>query len=657
MAIGKNGSPASVLYGVDDQSVPPLAPVRAGTPIHLPYIFTFAPKGEPGKAYTCSGDGMKKYFGDITNLRNQFTTFNTPYIELFNSLANEMMVERILPDDAETPTFRLYAEVLTTDVQYTEDVEIAPGGLKIIWRAAQITPESGEFKNGKIFDGTGSTPSKIIPIVDLPGSYPGETLFGFKLSCPNAKSKQPLDVDIASEIGARLMELQFFEQTVPGVSPSIIRTIDGQTSTVFSFKKGAYYRPTRRDLDLDKVVMPSYRNMNPERGFLPEPGPVKDFYVYYDNLEKLLGDAYELVKSEDITDKYLVDIFTGLDVDGNSYNALTVDDGTEGGIVLTDDHVHYLEGGSNGTMNNETFDLLVRKKLIEFGEGDVNYLNILRYPGSFFWDSGFSVDTKDVIPNVIGRLKTTNVCLSTHIAGNDANDMATEESLKVALSAMVRAFPESTKYGTPAMRGTVVGHSMLLNNSQYKERVPVNYALARMVASYAGAGNGKFKPSARFSRGELTVINDGYDINLTYKLPQVYSSDWETGLISVRSYDQYSYHFPALYTVYKEDRSVCNNMLVAIVAANIELLATETWAEMTGVSDKTNAEIAKMVNDKLTLKFQDKYDGVVNLTPNAYFTPEDINNGYSITIDIDLYGGVMKTLFKTSIIAHRFVEG
>jgi len=677
MSIVKNGTPQSVNYGVDDQSVPDLVPVAAGKPIHLPLCFTFSPKGDPSQAYVVSGDQAETMYGDIFDVKSDYTTFNTPFIKMFNEAANEMLVQRVVPTDAKSASLRLYAEVVTATVPIYErsiDNSIVYGsdglpkttgtkdGIKIVWRFGTFGETAGEFKQGKTFDGTltgiDNKVSTIYPIMDFAAPYVGGKVndFGIRLWCPNSKSTNALNPDIVDEVKARIMTIQFVDLLTEGTTPSITRTLDGATDASFSFMSGAYYESMRLDLDIDEVILPSYRNMNPDAGYAPTLGPISDLHVYDANLEAVLKLAQAAIADADLTNHHMVDIFTGLDVYGNAYNGLTVDDGTEGGELLTDTHVHYLSGGSDGTMTNETFDLLVRNEMLQFGEGSVNYWNVLKYPSSALWDAGYSTDTKDALTNYIATLKNTNVFLCTHVWDQGSNSMQVEESMKVALAAMLRAHPESSKYGTPAMRGHVIGHSMLLNNSQYRERVPVSYSLARMIAKYSGAGDGYFKSQYKFSRGELAVITDGYDINLTYKPFTTYMSDWDNGLVSVRSFDQYQYHFPALYTVYDEDRSICNNMLVAIIIADLEYLTIQTWSEMSGVSDMTDAQIVKMVNAKLIAKTTGRYDGVVTIVPNAYFTEADKSNGYSITVDIDLYGAVMKTVFKQTIIAHRYED-
>ena len=276
----KNGTPQNVKYGTDDQSVPEKVLTQAGVPIHLPLMFTFSPKGDPNDAYVVSGDNLKAMYGDeVISLKSPYTTFNTPYLELFNRKANEIMVQRLVPDDAATASLRLYAEVLETKVPDYErnadgsvlyengspKVKGQIDGLLIAWHFGQFSDEAGQFKQGNIFDGTltnaAGTKSKIYPIMDMPAPYPGAKPndFGLRMFCGNEKSQTPVPADYAMEVGGRLLTLQFVDQTIEGMSPSITRTVKGQTSVFFSFKPEAYYRPMRTELDFEDVALAAYR--------------------------------------------------------------------------------------------------------------------------------------------------------------------------------------------------------------------------------------------------------------------------------------------------------------------------------------------------------------------------------------------------------------
>ena len=673
----RNGTPRSIHFGTDDQSLTELVPTPVETPIHLPIMYGFFSRGDENNSYMVLGDSLFSMYGrDALELDSAYTTFNTPYMALFNNLANAMYVQRLRPDDAETATARLYVEVVAAKVPVYERDEF--GGLVLdsqgkpvqtgtkdghlfIWHVIEFPKVEGVVqgvKQGTVYQGTrvGSDGKKsmLYPILDLAagsfGKFGSNT--GFRLSCPNAKSGNGVNSDMVNDVGARVYTIQFVERTEAGASPSILRDLDGATNVSFCFKPGAYYRDMKLTLDYQRVVLPAYRKMNPANGLPPTLGPVSDFYVYQDHLETVLAIAAADVGETDI---YKVDIFTGVDMDGNPYNGLVVDSGANGGAVFTEANTHYLQGGSDGTMGNEQYDKLVRRELANFGNGTVTWKDMSRYPVTAFWDSGFSTETKAEMAQLT-KLPNLHVESALHVFGSKAYDMQTENAMRNYVSSIIRSIPESERYGTPSVRASITGHSMLLNDVSYYERVPGNYPLARMVAQYMGAGEGKFKAANRFNRGELTIIDDGYDINLTYKEDDTYDADWKAGMNNIRNFDQYRQHFPAVRGCYPYDRSILTGFIPSFIVAHLNIVAHRVWNEVSGAQGYTDAELVQMVNEKITAKTSGRYDGIVDITPEAYFTAEDKANGFSIHIKIHMTGDVMDTVGQFTIVAHRRSE-
>ena len=672
--VPRNGSPMAVFYGADDRSIPPLVLTPVQKSIHLPLSFTFSSRGDHENAYVVAGDNLFSMYGrDVLNYDSKYTTINTPFMKMFNELANPQMVQRLVADDAEWATLRIYAEVFTGKVptyerlpngEYKYDAtgkKIKTGevsGLNVIWRVAPFTADA-PIRQGKTFAGTKTnidgTKSTIYPIIDMPASFigAGGSDFGFQLSCPNAKSAVRVDPSVSQAMGARVYHIQFNERLTENDSGTPVKTRNGATFVPVAFKKGAYYQPLRQHYDFRRNLIKSYRNMNPAPGMVPDLGPVKDFYVYDSNLETVLTAAAAVAGTEYVAEPYMVDIFSGLDVYGNPYNGLVVDNGTEGGELFTESHTHYLKDGSDGTMNNAVFDELVQREMLAFGVGKVNYLNMQKYPCSFIWDAGYTTDTKEALCNFMGRRPDTITVLSTHVYDEGANNQATEDSMKVALAAMLRAFPESIRYGTPAMRGAVVGHSMLLNDESYGERVPLTYSLAKFMARYAGSQIGKFRSEFRFDRGELAIIEDGYDINLPYKTGEAYEGDWDAGLINIRSFDQYRYMFSAARTIYPYSSSVLVGLLPATVIGDLERVCGDVWAETAGSQSLTEGQLEKLVTDKINTKIIGKYDNVTNPVPRAFHTEEDRSNGNTISVEVTVPASPTHTINKYTIIATR----
>ncbi|ECN9239841.1 hypothetical protein ZL15_01265 [Salmonella enterica subsp. enterica serovar Enteritidis] len=675
--IPRNGAPLNNKQGWQDNSVPELVRTPTGDAIHKPLIFTFAARGVDNEAFPLTGDNALSLLGrNVFDLRGPYATFNTPYQAMFNANANECMYQRLIPEDAKTASVRVFADVLETKVpSYERDsngivqydnsgkpkIKEQVDGLVIVFRSVVIDETTPAVGAGVVIDGTmtgeGGTKSKLYPLFDIAGPYAGADVngFGFKLIPLSEKSSPALTSSYQNEVGGRVYTLQWFETLAGVTSPVVWKTLTGMSSINFSFKPDAYYQPMRTQLDFEVVVADAYRQTMPDIGELPDYGPFEQFYLYRENLETVLGLAQAAITTDAPADPYMVDIFGGYDLLGQPYDGLQVNPATETGkVVFSASNIHYLQGGSDGTMNNDVYDELVRREMLLFPDGGkVRYDNELKYSLGCFWDSGFSFDTKAALVNFIGRSRNTFLTLATHVYNQGRNDEQAEESAKIALIELITAVPESAYYGTPAARGMVTGQSAFIKNSSYKKPVPMNYSLANFFSKYLGAGDGRAKPAYRFSRGELTIIEDLTDLSMPWKGNEVYASDWDVSLITARSYDYYRLFIPAIQSIYSEDRSVLNNALFNFMMTYVYRVSDRVWADMSGEAAMTDDERAKMIENKIIERLEGRLDNVAVVTPKAYFTADDKSNGYSVTLDLIAEGGVLLTQFNTTIKVYR----
>ncbi|ELL1623410.1 hypothetical protein Q6R85_002194 [Salmonella enterica] len=675
--IPRNGAPLNNKQGWQDNSVPELVRTPTGDAIHKPLIFTFAARGVDNEAFPLTGDNALSLLGrNVFDLRGPYATFNTPYQAMFNANANECMYQRLIPEDAKTASVRVFADVLETKVpSYERDsngivqydnsgkpkIKEQVDGLVIVFRSVVIDETTPAIGAGVVIEGTmtgeGGTKSKLYPLFDIAGPYAGADVngFGFKLIPLSEKSSPALTSSYQNEVGGRVYTLQWFETLAGVTSPVVWKTLTGMSSINFSFKPDAYYQPMRTQLDFEVVVADAYRQTMPDVGELPDYGPFEQFYLYRENLETVLGLAQAAITTDAPADPYMVDIFGGYDLLGQPYDGLQVNPATETGkVVFSASNIHYLQGGSDGTMNNDVYDELVRREMLLFPDGGkVRYDNELKYSLGCFWDSGFSFDTKATLVNFIGRSRNTFLTLATHVYNQGRNDEQTEESAKIALIELITAVPESAYYGTPAARGMVTGQSAFIKNSSYKKPVPMNYSLANFFSKYLGAGDGRAKPAYRFSRGELTIIEDLTDLSMPWKGNEVYASDWDVSLITARSYDYYRLFIPAIQSIYSEDRSVLNNALFNFMMTYVYRVSDRVWADMSGEAAMTDDERAKMIENKIIERLEGRLDNVAVVTPKAYFTADDKSNGYSVTLDLIAEGGVLLTQFNTTIKVYR----
>lgn len=675
----RNGSPINAKKGMQDNSVPELVRAAIGDPIHKPLIFTYAARCVEDEAFPLSGDNALDLLGrNVFDFRGPYATFNTPYMAMFNANGNEMMVQVVRADDATLGYQRLVAEVVAQKVpQWERDAKGAVvydengpkkkadiDGIVIIFRYVDIPADGagiGPLFAGKVIEGqltgTDGAKSKIYPMWDIEGPYRGKEVngFGHKLVPLNAKSSPAMDPRVQNGVGGRLYAMQWFE-TLEGVtSPVIWKTLTGMNSINVSFKPGAYYQPLRTDYDFENVVADAYRKESPDVGGLPHFGPFKKFHFYHENYKTILELAAAAIKATPAVDPYMVDIFGGLDLNGEPYDGLAVNPASASDkAVFSGRAIHYLRGGSDGTMSDANYDELVRREMLGFpNKGMVKYENELKYSLGTFHDSGFSYDTKEALVNFIGKSQNTFLFLTTHAFDQGQNDMQAEESAKVALIEMVQSVPESALFGTPVARACITGQSGFIRNSSWKKPVPFGYSLANLFSRYAGQKDGRYKPEYRFNRGSKTVIEDLERVTMPWKGNEVYASDWDVSLVTCRSYDYYRLFIPAVQSVYPEERSVLNNALFNFTMAYVYRVTDRVWANTTGEDRMTRDELAKDVENQLIEELEGRLDGVANITPKAYFTPEDIANGYSISVDLRCEGSVLLTQFNTTIRVFR----
>lgn len=669
-SIPQNGTPANVIYGTKDDSLLERVLTPVVENIHTPLIFGFAPKGKGNVANRLVGETLIKMHGaEVIKNGNKYSTFNTPFVKLFNEKVNTMLFHRLIPDDAETPTLRYYVEVFTKEVDAIKhdangNIVYKPGTtepviegkknvVQLVWRVGEFTKEHG-FRKAEVMAGANvnvdGTDSNIYPIYDVPGPYEGDygRNFRFSFACLNRKSMTPVDADLIDSVGSRLFRMSVREATETNAVGNIVSTLKGGSGVTYSHVKNAKDVDTNTVYDYRYVIERGYINKRPQEGLPAFPGPMDGFHVYTENLDAVLAI---IADAEKITPA-MVDPFTALTVDGEKYRNVIVDNGPLGGEILNESHYHNLLGGKDGTMGNDQYDLLVRREMEAFGERDVKYYDMLRYPCSTLWDSGFSLKTKEALTNFMGRRPDCGVFTSTFIYNEDSNSIEEESSITLALAGYLRAHPESVRYTTEAMRGYIVGQDYLLNDESYLDRVPTTYHLAKMIAEYAGKP--AMDPDFRFFEGgEYTVIDTGYDVSLPWKQNSVYENDYANGLIYAISFDDHRFFYPSLISIYNKKRSVLVGMLPTLVCGDLIRVSQRVWAETTGNQTMSEQEYCDYVAQKIINKTTDKYDTVKDIKVHVYMTEEDRSAGNQCTIDIYVGFNTTKNVHKVSIIAQR----
>ena len=114
-----NAAPRAILRGVQDLSGRSPVYEPEALPQHLPHVFLFTERGT-GVPQITIGDGLNKLYGAKSfDLRLRageggYVTHQTLLATILSQNANQMLVQRVLPVDANTARFRLSIDVLDT---------------------------------------------------------------------------------------------------------------------------------------------------------------------------------------------------------------------------------------------------------------------------------------------------------------------------------------------------------------------------------------------------------------------------------------------------------------------------------------------------------------------------------------------------------------
>ncbi len=463
-------------------------------------------------------------------------------------------------------------------------------------------------------------------------------------------------------------------------SPSVIRSLYGETSIPFSFKEKVVDPVTNIRYDLENVFGNNWYNETDP--LLPyKPFEFDNVHVYHDNIDTLLTmfakkeapyvddnsiawydftttDSTLIVQDE----KYLLDMFTCSSTTGVPYYTLTYfKDGLDNltpyqsEIMLTSNTPVFLSGASDGSLTNEMFELLVKQDMLKYNDTESDVQDLAVNVESIFWDSGFTVPTKMELANFISLRKDTVLCLSTHDAslGNKNFTLTEERAIAVALKSRLNLTPESEYYGTGVARAIVVAGTGNLRDGSTDERIPQTYDIAMKAAYMMGAGTGKWKQEYIFDKAPGNIITTLTNIKPDFIPAGVKPTLWADGIVWSQPFDRTQFHFPAIQTVYSDDTSVLNSFFTVMGLATLNKIGAAAWRNFTGSTALTNGQFIDAVTAYVNKQLVDRFAGMFTVIPEVVITEEDAIRGYSWRLVNKLYASNMKTKMVYSTEVYR----
>ena len=667
-------SPMMIGYGTDDQSRRPIPITEQPIPQHLPKVYFYGQKGR-GSINVTSGSHRDTLYGtESFNLNGKYANHATVYINGINAEGNICSYERIIPDDATIAEVTLCLHVLSTDVdQYQRNADgtyqlNAVTGLPVVDSGAGQIPGyklTWSHEYGLPWGAATTTASTLLPggtrypIKQFRASSEGEFGNNRGISLhPIMGDKVP--TELVRHNLAFINQLSVYKRKDELSTKKSVNTIFGSVSMPFSYKRDAVDPTTNKSVEIENTFLPMYENTTDPKYTLSyaDIGGIK---VYTDNIDIVItllhtAEAPHVDQfsdfSNDANDKYLINILTGQNSNRVPYNSI-VFEASAGSVLMSEHTTIWLSGGSDGTMSDAAFDASVSAKMEEYINPDSILLDTALNVESVFYDSGFGMDTKLDLANFIGLRQDTMPILCTHIHGEDQIENNVELSRAIVLRTRLQNYPESTYFGTPTMRGMVVGQTGIIRSSVWTKRVPLSYEIAVKAARYMGAANGSWKNGLGFDGAPGSVISEMYDIQKPFIPSSVRIRYWDAGLVWAQPFGIERFFFPALKTVYPDDTSVLNSMSTVFAIMEINKVSWKCWREFSGVSYLTNAQLLERVEAFMRDNLEGRFDNRFNIESTAYISEADDIRGYSWTLNNVIYASNMKTVMATYVTAHR----
>lgn len=683
-----NAAPQTIYQGIDDESKRAQSFDAQATPTHLPLHFLYTQWG-PTDGTLVSSSSLAATFGDTFNQRQPWFNHNSLFAQEELKQGNQVMIKRLLPADV-GPKARV---LLSLDIvaepalpQYQRNADgtykldqngnklpvsgagaTAPGFIgKWVLNQWLTTPTEEVFgkvatRQGSIVNST-SQQSQLYPVLEFEATFFGSlgNNLGMRLIAPTTEDTSPLNSAMCARVNSYIYRMQFVQRTSPLSSPTVIANQNGSQWTDVSFLPGAYDPNTDLNLDFQYVLSNSYS----QHDIVGQPdvwGPFENAHVYQDNLASILaqigaveaphGTLPVTTMDANSPELYTVNPFTAVNYDGVPYYSLTLQNATQGGLIFTPNSTNYGAGASDGTMSLTTYDADVATAIAGFDMQDM-----AKFPFSFIYDSGFSLQTKYAIIGMLGQRPDIALVMSTQSALDPQNTPDEDSSMAQALAAYIGNYPESTVYGTAACRAMIVGSSGYLLNSNYTKLVPLTLQIASRFSAYMGAANGQWDSSVPPDENPYNIVNLFKKVNAAYKNPTARSKDWTTGLVWVENFDMNTQYFPALASVYPNDTSILKAFMNVVVAIDLVKIAHAVRRQLSGISRLTDAQFVARSNQLIQAAVKGRYAGRVSVVPNTFYSTQDQQNGYSWSCEITMYGNNMRTVGSDTIIARRMSD-
>lgn len=675
-----NAAPMLRTFGTQDIRPQALPRIPVSIPQHLPKQYLFAERGTTTEKLLGGAEAQRVYGSKTFDERSKYANHATVFANAFIARANSCVYKRLIPEDAgPRANLTLWLDVLPSTVDtYTRNSDgsiktdvlgqpILNGtadGFKVKWVVTSAKTQL-DYQNfgvrtitvGNQFDPVTGIQSDRFPIAEFAVNSQGA--FGNSLGLRIWAADS-----ISNRLPTKMMNTEFaypffvsvIEKPDRLATPTVTPTLFGEQFISVVLKPGVIDPSTDRQMYLGDTFVPYYQNKTDQR-YPDIDAPIDTMHIYEANIAELIGKFHdaEIPFIDSLSDfeadpeqKYLFNFISGMDSHRRPYHSFVFSEAADS-VRLTQYTNIFADGGSDGTLTDDVFARLVVQDVSRYlNEFDI-VQDIGSSPESILYDSGFGLEYKlDLVP-FISRRRDTFVHLGTHEVGGPTLSASEEHSVAVALRTRIRSFPESEYFGTSTMRGMIMGCSGLIRNSRFTKRLPLTYEVACKSSSYMGSSDGRWKTAKRFQGHPGSILEEMFDINITFVPESVRNRNWDVSLNWVQRSDHQTLYIPAFKTVYDEDTSVLTSYPMAMAICYLNKVAFWVHANFTGRDDLSDIQLCDQSNNLVRKYVEGKFDGRYIIEPVATVTEMDGLRGYSWTLPIRIYGNTMETVMTAYV--------
>lgn len=472
-------------------------------------------------------------------------------------------------------------------------------------------------------------------VANSPGAWGNVT--GFKLFW-----NEDSDTGVAAKMGSVIYTVGVVTTPWGSDTVQVVRNRYLYTDSEFTFKEDTTDKATMRRYYINEVIANDWNADD----------LTFDLYTYANNITTICERCYaveDAIVFPELTEAHMVNIMTGKTFEQQHYDHIVIDTTSTDSVLLDKNIILYMTGGSDGDIADADLESLTRDWLTGNVFPDIS--DHARYPVTHLYDSGYEAETKESLINFLGVRDDVKVILSTQSVYEEPNLKSEDQSMGSYLRARALLHPESYIYGTQACRVTILQQCGKLNELiPYNRIVPATLDCMMKKGEWQGAIYMKGKPKG-LPKSAVTVLKD---INWFPVAPDFKQLSWDNALNYMQYYDMTSVHYPDVISVYPYLTSLLSDDIFTDMLVYIKHIVHFQWAKFAGVDDPIPQLIAN-IKDSVGKDIYGKLGNFLRAEVNPYQTELDVQLGYSLTVEIPVYGTVPNRVWNVIVPVRREV--